>query len=93
MNTNKNWLRLLRLLRLTTTNEPMKSGNTGVVESWVLNLKLKPTKLLGFKPRLRVKKLKLWNKFVFFVKFCFLEFFFFKKITFSKKKKKKKKKK
>merc|ERR1712156_170255 len=71
MNTNKIWLRLLRLLRLTTTNEPKKSGNTGAVESWVLNLKLKPTKLPGSKPRLRVKKLKLWNKFLFFVKFCF----------------------
>merc|ERR1712014_269421 len=71
MNTNKIWLRLLRLSRLTTTNEPKKSENTGVVESWVLNLKLKPTKLLGSKPRLRVKKLKLWNKFVFFAKFCF----------------------
>merc|ERR1712066_472970 len=60
--TNKIWLRLLRLLRLTITNELKKSGNTGAVESWVLNLKLKLTRLPGFKPRLRVKKLKLWNK-------------------------------
>merc|ERR1712066_304946 len=51
-NTNKTWLRLLRLLRLTTTNELKKSGNTGAVESWVLNLKLKLTKLLGSQPRL-----------------------------------------
>merc|ERR1711912_16759 len=70
MNTNKIWLRLLRLSRLTTTNELKKSGNTGAVESWVQNLKLKPTKLLGSKPRLRLKKLRLWSK-RFFVKFYF----------------------
>merc|ERR1711935_804638 len=37
--TNKNSPSWLKPLKLTTTNEPTKSGNTGVAEFWALNRK------------------------------------------------------
>merc|ERR1712187_1043452 len=55
-NTSKTWLKLLKLSGLTTMRGLKKLGNTGVVESWVLNLKLRLTRAPGPKLWQRVRR-------------------------------------
>merc|ERR1711893_255698 len=61
-NTSKTWLKLLKPSGLTTMRGLKKLGNTGVVESWVLNLKLRLTRGPGLKLWQRVRRPTLWSK-------------------------------